>query len=698
MSSSSRASDLPTFALMVTRLDGWYQSQVWHGASSAARLLGVRLVGLVGSAYDDPETRGGPVEIFDLARMKEIDGYLIPTGTLCNFTGPAPVLDLLGRLPPRPVVSIGLEMPGLASVVPDGGGMDSIAHHLAGTHGLRRFAYIGGPDSNPDARRRWADWTRTLAEYGLAQDQNLVETGDFTLESGREAADRILNRARLPQAIVCANDPMALGVRKALSKRGLRIPHDVLLTGYDDIEEARTMVPPLTTVKAGTYQVAFRAMEMLLDLHRGGRPSQVTTPTDLALRRSCGCHAGAATTSIPHLLAESAGVPAPHTLRQLLSKPDSQDAFLDRMEETLDGAEHAEIDLWEENLLLAACPVPPPEASRALVAAEALVSQARHSLDTRRRQSLQYLMRVQFQAIQTLTYDIPRDELPYRIVDALQPFAENRLRLLLFQPDFSAIPLSEGFSRPFTFALDTHKRRIGPPGHGLLLPRDDKLAGTWATLSLSLGNEHFGVVQVRDWNSNELFLESLRLSLTMLLSGIQKAARENQIKEELVRLARRDDLTGLLNRRGLLEQGAILVRAAQRGQLRIGVVLCDLDGLKEINDVYGHADGDMAIRSLARALEDGFRQSDVVARLGGDEFAVISLIADDGNLEGAIARLREALERRSRELGRPWTARTSAGWMAWNPGDGQDLESVLAQADALLYHDKLERKAAAQGI
>ena len=140
------------------------------------------------------------------------------------------------------------------------------------------------------------------------------------------------------------------------------------------------------------------------------------------------------------------------------------------------------------------------------------------------------------------------------------------------------------------------------------------------------------------------------------------------------------------------------MRAAQRGQLRIGVVLCDLDGLKEINDVYGHADGDMAIRSLARALEDGFRQSDVVARLGGDEFAVISLIADDGNLEGAIARLREALERRSRELGRPWTARTSAGWMAWNPGDGQDLESVLAQADALLYHDKLERKAAAQGI
>src|ERR1035437_9861820 len=515
---------IPTFALLVTRMDGWYQIQVWHGASSAARLLGVRLVALVGSAYNDPESRGGPVEIFHLARMREIDGYLIPTGALCNFTGPGPILDLLKRLPHRPVVSIGMELPGIASVVPDGGGMDSIAHHLAGAHGLQRFAYIGGPPSNADARRRWVDWVQTLAEYGLSQDPNLVETGDFTSESGREAANRILERSRCPQAIVCANDAMALGARKTLSARGLRIPHDLLLTGYDDLEEARTMVPPLTTVKAGTYQVAFRSVEMLLDLHRGGEPRQETTPTTLALRRSCGCHAGKATTSIPNILADASGVPGPMALQQALSKIDSQELFLDRLEETLDSGEYAEIDLWEDTLLQATVPDPPPEVLRILVAAEALVSQARHTLDTRRRQSLQYLMRVQFQAIQTLTYDIPRAELADRIVEALQPFAENRLRLLLFRSDFSAIPLVEGFSQPFALAIDTYQGRIGPPGHDLLLPRGDKLAGTWATLSLSLGNDHFGVVQVRDWNSNELFLESLKLSLTMLLSGIQKRA------------------------------------------------------------------------------------------------------------------------------------------------------------------------------
>lgn len=211
-------------------------------------------------------------------------------------------------------------------------------------------------------------------------------------------------------------------------------------------------------------------------------------------------------------------------------------------------------------------------------------------------------------------------------------------------------------------------------------------------MPLSLGSEHFGVVQVRDWNSNEVFLESLRHSLAMALSMAHRSRQEHFAREELRKLSHRDELTGVLNRRGLLEQGELLVRSAMRGRSRIGVVLCDLDGLKGINDAHGHAEGDLAIQCLARALEDGFRQSDVVGRLGGDEFAVVTQLATDGGLEGAIERVRQALGRRSAELGRPWTARTSAGWMAWVPGDGETLEQAIIRADQSLYHDKRTRK------
>lgn len=683
---------IPTFALLTTRMDGWYQAQAWHGATSAARLLGIRLVALVGSAYGDPEKRGGPVDVYDLARFNEFDGYVILTGALSNHTGLGTIHDLLERLPRRPTVSIGMELPGTASVIPDGGGMESIARHLVQAHGLRRFAFISGPESNPDACRRWADWNATLAELGLRQDPALVEFGDFTPESGKAAAEALLAKTEKFQAIVCANDAMALGVRKALTEHGLRIPQDLVLTGYDDIEEARTMVPPLTTVRAETYLVGFRAVEILMDLHRGGDVRQESIATDFVVRRSCGCHLETSTTVVPRLLADSSDLPGPISIRQMLSSPDTRDAFLERLEKMLDTVEFAEIDFWEESLLQAAQPEPPAGSSRTLVAAEAMVSQARHGLDARRRQSLQHLMRVQFQAVQTLTYQIPEGDFTGRILDALQPFAENHLRILLYQADFSPVTAAEARTQPFTLAVDTLTREVGPPVPDSLLPPDDPGSGTWVTLSLALGDEHFGVMQLRDWNTNELFLESLRLALSMLFSGIRKAVRESAVRDELLKLSRRDPLTGLLNRRGLLEQGELLVHSAARTSTRIGIVLCDLDGLKKINDRHGHADGDLAIRCLARALEDCFRQSDVLARLGGDEFAALLMLGPEGGLDTAIVRLREALERRSRELGKPWTAKTSAGWIAWNPGDGQSLDGVLAQADEHLYRDKRRRK------
>jgi diguanylate cyclase (GGDEF)-like protein len=681
----------PTFALVVTRMDGWYQGQVWHAAAAAAKLLSLRMVALVGSAYGDPHLRGGQSDIYELAGTPEVDGYLVLSATLANFTGVDPVLRLLEGLPPRPTVSVGLELPGVGAVLQDGGGMERIARHLIEAHGARRMAFIGGPTTNEDANRRWKDWMATLAEYGLEQDPDLVERGDFLPGSGEAAAERILSRTeKVPEAFVCANDAMALGVRRALAARRLRIPQDVLMTGYDDIDEARSIVPPLTTVHAGIFRLAFRGIELLLDIHRGGEARTVVLPTDIVLRRSCGCRAGASSSSLPPLIPRSSGMPEPPDLLRGLAE--SEATFLQRLEESLDDAEYGELDLWEENILAAARSGGGPLNAAGLVSAGALVSRARHSLDTRRRQSLQFLLRTQVQAIHNLARD-PGAEGPWKdLLEAFRSFSENRLRILLFHADGS--PLAEGAPQPteFGLCLDTRDASITVPPARLLLPADDPECGTWAVLPVSLGPERYGVVQVRDWNSNELFLEILRLSLAMVLSGFRKARSEAAVREELIRLSRRDELTGLLNRRGLLEQGALLVHAAGRARKRIGVVLFDLDGLKEINDRHGHSEGDLAIRCLARALEDSFRQSDVIARMGGDEFAVVSLIEDEANLEGAIARLRSALDRRSSELGRPWTARTSAGWTTWDPGDGRTLEEVVALADGELYADKRSRK------
>lgn len=684
---------VPTLALLNVRLDGWYQSQIWHGAAMAARLLGVRLVALVGSAYGDQEQRGGSPGVYELAASGGIDGYLPVVGALSNYLGTAPVQELLDRLPPRPVVCLGMDLPGHVSIVPADGGMEDLAWHLLRGHGIRRFAYIGGPAANPHAKERKTGFLKALGEAGVPQDPRLVFDCDFTPTSAQRAMRTILALKDRPEAVVCANDAMALGVREVIVEHGLRIPDDIVLTGYDDIEEGRTMTPSLTTVNTSIYHMAFRAVEMLVRTLRGSRPESETIPVSVVVRRSCGCRAGATSLSLPRLMVEAAGLPQPARLLETLSDPKSAEAFLTRLEGSFDHSEHAELDHWEQVLLACAGPSTPPPVARAIMEAHAIVSQARHGLDLRRRQALQHLMRDEYLAVQEMFRDLSADALPARLLDKFRRFSDARMRILLFNADLSPLEKPAYGTHPFELEIDTWSGHAGPPSNRELLPQDAADAGArWVTLTISLGTEHYGVVQFREWTSNELILESFRLSLWTILSSARKELREKQAIEELRQISNRDVLTGILNRRGLLEQGDVLVKASMRSGARIGVVLCDLDGLKEINDVHGHADGDLAIKCLARALEDGFRQSDVIGRLGGDEFAVITALGDDGSLEGAIDRVRRALVRRSNELQRPWRARTSAGWMIWDPTDGASLEKAMERADDTLYRDKRDRK------
>ena len=688
---------IPTFALLIVRLDGWYQSRAWQGISTAARLLGVRVVALVGSSLCDPECRGGPTEIYRLSQSERIDGYLPLVGALGNLAGVEEVERLLKSLPPKPTVCVGVELPGRVSVVPDGNGMDLVTRHLAGHHGLRRIYYMGGPLSNPDALRRQADFVNVMREHGVDPPPAHLFEGDFSPELGYSMMADAFDRMGVPDAVVCANDATAIGVRRLCNERGIRIPEQMILTGYDDIEEAATMSPPLTTVDAVTYQVAFRAVEVLSEMVRGGTPRSEAISTEMVVRRSCGCRGSSTSTvHLPRLLAEASGAPSPQRIREIGADPVASDAFLGRLEVALDQADHAELDLWEERLYIASHPCPSEGGADFLLQAQAIISRVRHGVDLNRRQALQILLREQYAAVQKLVTGFAAEDLPRQILEVFQVLKGSHLRVLLFNEDGS--PLAEPLygEAPFQLEIDITGRRIGRPPPDSLLPTGALPAATWLTMPLSLADEYFGVIQVRDWTSNELFLESLRHLLSMVLSLARKAAFERNMRDELKRLSHRDDLTGVLNRRGLLEQGQVLVRSALRNGGRIGVVLCDLDGLKDINDNFGHGDGDLAIRCLARALEDGFRQSDVVARQGGDEFAVITVMSADGALEGPIHRVREALHRRSSELGRPWEAKTSAGWMAWDPGDGNTLEGALARADELLYQDKRKRKGLAR--
>jgi LacI family transcriptional regulator len=193
-------------------------------------------------------------------------------------------------------------------------GSAALVSHLIEEHGRRRLYYVDGPPTAPDARERRRALVHVLR--GVA-DARLVGTshGLFSVASGEEAGKAVLAMGDdMPDAVVCANDQMAIGVLHALSSSGVRVPADVAVVGFDDIFPGSLCDPPLTTVHQPMRLLGERGCTRLLS--RIARPSMrqkvELLPTELVLRSSCGCPPGTMIRRpVPRLRAIRAGISAP---------------------------------------------------------------------------------------------------------------------------------------------------------------------------------------------------------------------------------------------------------------------------------------------------------------------------------------------------------------------------------------------------
>jgi diguanylate cyclase (GGDEF)-like protein len=194
-----------------------------------------------------------------------------------------------------------------------------------------------------------------------------------------------------------------------------------------------------------------------------------------------------------------------------------------------------------------------------------------------------------------------------------------------------------------------------------------------------------------------LFIMAVGLLVLVLVSSSQahRSMKERARAEEQLRmLSLTDDLTGLYNRRGFLALSEQQTRVANRDRKAMMLISADLDGLKEINDAFGHREGDAAIAETAHILRESFRKSDLVARIGGDEFALLltggEAEFDRGNLEG---RLRQNVKKHNQEGGRRYRISVSAGFAYLEPGGTHSLEEWLHRADTMMYERKRQKKA-----
>jgi LacI family transcriptional regulator len=225
-----------------------------------------------------------------LALSGKVDGLLIGEGILAPQT-----LAKLARRLPLVVVAGDTAQRAVDVVSADNwSGAHALVEHLVVDHGRRRLFHIGGPATAPDAtERRLAMAAVIEANPGTALTGSF--TGLFSVMSGREGTLAMLAAGgELPDALVCANDQMAIGALRTLSERGIRVPDDIAVVGFDDIFPASLCEPPLTTVHQPIRKLAEVACDRLAERINDPtlRPKQELLPTELVLRSSCGCPPG----------------------------------------------------------------------------------------------------------------------------------------------------------------------------------------------------------------------------------------------------------------------------------------------------------------------------------------------------------------------------------------------------------------------
>jgi phosphoserine phosphatase RsbU/P len=237
---------------------------------------------------------------FELASSDALDGLVA-----LNLNTTAPLMkDFLDSFRGIPICSVGIEVPGYSVVQADNAaGMRDAVLHLITVHNRRKIAFLRGPNDYPEAEIRFEAYREALSEFGIAFSAQRVVSANFSENQGYLVMSELLDQGVAFDAVVGANDRSALGAMRALRERGVRVPDDVAVVGFDDSEDARSASPTLATVRQPYWELAECALEFMVDSFAGEHSfGSRLLASHFVKRRSCGCLSEGAPSEAQYML------------------------------------------------------------------------------------------------------------------------------------------------------------------------------------------------------------------------------------------------------------------------------------------------------------------------------------------------------------------------------------------------------------
>jgi len=745
MTASGETAPIRRLGYLTADLNEPFERELLTYALRSAEKLGVELLAACGGrlqARPTPEASA-----YEAIRRARLDGILLCAHTVCVGMTRTEIAAFAQTFAPAPVVVVGVEVPEFKShTVSNESGAAALTEHLIKTHGRHRFAFVCGPEGHEEAEGRRRGVEYALRRHGLQLLPEHVLPGDFTSTSGRAAAERLLEQdpglSRL-DAIVFANDLMAIAALDVFARERIAVPSAISITGFDDIELAHLARSPLTTVRQPLSRQMNQAMtDLLATVNGDANPGLVDHRTRLVLRRSCGCglvtheHASSAPPRPPPgsdpidllrqyesaVAAELTTTLKDSSLPRALSSAwatELVDTFVARIQNQ-DASFIERIDASASALVQHDEPLTPLREAVLLVRRQLIVltgtsGQAADDLDEATAEALLTIGSVEAlreaqrrRAFETVAVQLASASAALSSagsVAELRSIAYRELERLDIQ---SCVPVLIGSGAggaapkvPFALVNGQKDAPVSLSKEGALTLAAG-LTPMLLLVPMASQGESLGYVVYEA--APESFLLATRLTL-----ALGAALRSAELKERLelayltiAQQALKDSLTGLWNRRYLETRMSEEVARAHRGESSLSILGIDLDGFKQVNDRHGHEAGDRVLGFVAERLLQSVRPTDVVARLGGDEFVVLLSGTNRADALAVAEKMVKALERKDEhEL---VTATVGVATAAPKGNDRDAGRRLMRQADEALleakrrgkcralHHDDVERK------
>ena len=592
--------------------------------------------------------------IYDYSQIGGLQGLLINYGTIGTYLKGNNARIFAQRYNDLPSVFLTekVDVANCYSIISDNyQGLYSAVEHLIMEHGCRRILFVKGPEGNTDANERFQGYQDAMKAHGLTVQPQMIAQGDYS-EFIDESVEELLDRNPDADAIVFSNDEMAYSGCRVCGKRGLQVGKDILLTGFDNSELSRQTDPPLTTVLQDGRAMGELAVRNMMCILNGKEVPFCRYPTKLVIRESCGC------------------------MRQSNEQIQSEE---DRSEES----ERLRREIIEKQQQFV-------EFQRKSWLLPMMVRELNEYVDDERGFCLRIMDTMKVMGVSS-SYLFLLDQPIVYDGESDWTCPEN-LRLAAHCRDGE------------TFAYSLEERPLVTRERGIAQMTEDGGDHQYMVYLLFSSERQYGllVCEVPIKDLSFYYVVSLQIGLALHNYELNKieALHRQQLFQDMERIREQnreldmksayDQLTGLLNLRGFTERTKKICEDGKRRKAHL--LYGDLDHLKEINDTWGHAEGNFAIKACADILKSCIRGSDMIARIGGDEFSCLAFSEMDTFdiiLKNRIIQACKEFNERSRK---PYYVELSVGIQTFELENYEDIQLANISADQILYEAKKNRR------